>query len=217
MSLRKTFLSREVTYLEKNPELNAARRKRRLEDPEYRARLNEYGRKYQRQYYARNPGKRAEETRKNREKRPHMTFHMTSRYLAKRAGVFSDLTAEDALDIYETPNVCAYCGKDCGEVPAKRAVHIDHIIPMVQGGPNSRWNLTKVCNTCNNSKQSASLIDYYGRCDDFTEQRFDDVVFGMAERSGKGPEELALLLTQSHAFEIAFQAQRSRMETLLAA
>lgn len=155
--------------------------------------------------------------RKYRAENPHMAFYMTSRYLAKKAGAFSDLTPEDALDIYNMPNVCAYCGKDHGENPPKRAIHIDHIIPMKQGGPNSRWNLTKVCGACNASKETESLISFRERTPAFTQVRFDAVIAGMVERSGKSTQEITQLLEQSHAFELAFQAERDRMLELLAA
>lgn len=144
-----------------------------------------------------------------------MTFLMTSQYQAKKAGVRSDLTPEDALDIYVSPNVCAYCGVDHGEEPPKRAIHVDHIIPMIQGGPNSRWNLTKVCNSCNASKGSASLVDFFERTPAFTQERFDAVVAEMAQRSGKSAADITQLLEQSHAFEIAFQAERDRLLALL--
>ena len=146
-----------------------------------------------------------------------MAFYTTSRYQSKKDGAYSDLTPEDALDIYNTPNVCAYCGKDHGDNPAKRAIHIDHIIPMKQGGPNSRWNLTKVCIACNSSKETESLISFRKRTPAFTQERFDAVVEEMAQRSGKSTAEVTQLLEQSHAFEIAFKAERERMVGLLAA
>lgn len=203
--------------MEKNPELNAARRERRRNDPEYRERMNAYGREYRaKQAEGSNyRSKRREYTRKYREENPHMTFYTTSRYQAKKDGAYSDLTPEDALDIYNTPNVCAYCGKDHGDSPAKRAVHIDHIIPMKQGGPNSRWNLTKVCNGCNSSKETESLISFRERTPAFTQERFDNVVADMSQRSGKSADEITQLLEQSHAFEIAFQAERERLLSLL--
>lgn len=172
-------------------------------------------RKWRQDWLARNEGYGVKRTRKYREENPHMAFYTTSRYQSAKDDAFSDLSPEDALDIYLTPNVCAYCGKDHGDAPEKRAVHIDHIIPMKQGGPNSRWNLTKVCISCNTSKGTASLIDFRKRTPAFTQERFDAVVAEMAQRSGKSAAEITQLLEQSHAFEIAFQAERDRMLALL--
>lgn len=201
----------------KNPELNAKRRERRLSDEGLRDRQNEYGRNYRAKTIT--DEKRREHrtrTRQYRVDNPHITFYTTSRYLAGKAGVPSDLTVEDALDIYNTPNVCAYCGKDCGETPEKRAIHVDHIIPMTQGGHNTRWNLTKACHGCNTSKGSASLIDFYGRTSEFTQERYNEVVTGMVARSGHTTEHITHILGQSHAFEIAYQTERDRMLSLLA-
>lgn len=202
----------------KNPELNAKRRERRLADGELRDRQNEYSRSYRAKTIT--DEKRSEHsvrTRQYRVDNPHITFYTTSRYLAKKAGVPSDLTVEDALDIHNTPNVCAYCGKDCGEVPEKRAIHVDHIIPMVQGGHNTRWNLTKVCHRCNTSKGSASLIDFRERTAEFTHERYDAVIAAMVALSGYATEHISQLLQQSHAFEIAYQTERERMSSLLTA
>lgn len=174
-------------------------------------------RKWRADWLGRNGGYGTKRSRKYREENPHMAFYTTSRYQASKAGAYSDLTAEDALDIYQSPNICAYCGKDHGNTPPKRSVHIDHIIPMIQGGPNSRWNLTKVCNGCNSSKGSASLLDFYGRSETFTKDRYDRVVEQMAELSGKTLETITQLLTQSHAFELAHQEQRKKLVALLCA
>lgn len=168
-----------------------------------------------RRYRAKNPEAHNERARQYRRENPHMSFYTTSRYLAGLAGVPTDLTVEDALDIYLTPNTCAYCGADHGPTPAKRAIHVDHIIPMVQGGHNSRWNLTKVCNGCNTSKGSASLLDFRSRTPEFTQERFDAVVAGMVERSGMTQETILRLLDQSNEFERAMQRERDHLSALL--
>lgn len=212
-----TFDFSEVLTLTKNPEINEHRRQRRKNDPEHRERLNEYGRKYRAENADKLREYTRERTRQYRADNPHLTFLSTSRYQAKKAGAYSDLTPEDALDIYNTPNICAYCGKDCGDNPAKRAIHIDHIIPMVQGGHNSRWNLTKACISCNSSKGSASLLDFYSRCDEFNEDRYAEAVAKMSALSGKSVEVIEELLAQSHAFERAYQEQRDKLVALLGA
>ncbi|MCU6709339.1 HNH endonuclease [Paenibacillus sp. J5C_2022] len=140
---------------------------------------------------------------------------MTSRYLAGKAGVYSDLTLEDAYDIHHTPDTCGYCGKERGPNDGKRAFHIDHIIPMVQGGPNSRWNLVKVCASCNSSKGSASLADFHSRTASLTDDRYDAIIANMAAMSGKSTEQVNGLLTQSHEFEQAHQRERARLMALL--
>lgn len=122
---------------------------------------------------------------------------------------------EDAYDIYHTPDTCGYCGKDRNTADGKRAYHIDHIIPMIQGGPNSRWNLVKVCISCNTSKGSASLADFRSRTASLTDDRYDAIIANMAAMSGKSTEQINGLLTQSHEFEQAHQRERARLMALL--
>lgn len=153
--------------------------------------------------------------RKYREENPHMAFYTTSRYHAKLHGVYSDLTKEDAIDIYNLPDICAYCGKERTESDGHRAFHNDHIIPLNQGGPNSRWNITRTCNGCNASKSQGSLIDFYERTDSFTSERYEAVVSDMVELSGYSREQIDALLTQSYEFERAHLRERARLESLL--
>lgn len=150
-----------------------------------------------------------------RAKYPHLTFYSTSRYLAGKAGVQSTLTKRDAYDIYHTPDICTYCGVSHEESGEKRKFSIDHVIPMIQGGPNSRWNLTKSCNSCNSSKDSNSLFDFYERTSEFTPDRFDRIVRTMSELSGFSVEYINKLLTQSHEFEKAHRRERERLLLLL--
>jgi hypothetical protein len=87
---------------------------------------------------------------------------------------------------------------------------------MIQGGYNTRWNLAKVCISCNSSKDSASLIDFRSRTPEFKQERFDAVITGMVERSGLAHETVLRLLDQSNAFERAMQRERERLTALLA-
>jgi hypothetical protein len=86
---------------------------------------------------------------------------------------------------------------------------------MVQGGPNSRWNLVKVCISCNTSKGSASLVDFRSRTPDLTTERYEIITGKMAELSGKSAAQVEELLTQSHEFELAHQRERARLMMLL--
>lgn len=196
--------------------LNERRRKRRQEDPEYRRRLNEYQREYWRT-------RRTDETRKAQRERsqeyrrqnPHLAFHQTSRYLANKAGVYTNLSLEDAQYIHNLPDVCSYCGKERQPSDGKRSFHNDHIIPMIQGGPNVVWNITKSCNSCNTSKGSGSLIDFYGRNDNFTADKYESVVVKMVELSGLTRENIDLLLEQSFEFELLHRKQREKLTSIL--
>ncbi|MBG9736529.1 HNH endonuclease [Paenibacillus alvei] len=176
-------------------------------------------REYQRQYLKRmrkeRPEYLRERRRKYRQENPHQAFYVTSRYLAKKEGVYSDLTQDDALDIHNLPDVCSYCGKERKPSDGKRAFHNDHIIPMVQGGFNTRWNITKVCISCNSSKGSDSLIGFRKRNDQFTADKYEAVVAKMVELSGLTRENIDLLLEQSYEFELLHRKQREKLMEIL--
>lgn len=48
---------------------------------------------------------------------------------------------------------CSYCG-------APGPSHIDHIVPVSKGGPNTPDNLTAACVSCNSSKHDRSLLEF---------------------------------------------------------
>lgn len=52
----------------------------------------------------------------------------------------------------KTNGRCSYCGA--------LAQEIDHVIPRVQGGSNSIYNLTPICKSCNKKKSNLSLKDF---------------------------------------------------------
>ena len=52
----------------------------------------------------------------------------------------------------KTNGRCSYCGA--------LAQEIDHVIPRVQGGSNSIYNLTPTCKSCNKKKSNLSLKDF---------------------------------------------------------
>lgn len=51
---------------------------------------------------------------------------------------------------------CQYCGACGSEVQ----LHVDHVVPVVEGGANTIDNLRTACSTCNLGKHSAPLFSY---------------------------------------------------------
>lgn len=51
---------------------------------------------------------------------------------------------------------CIYCGRPVSQMNYS----VDHIIPRASGGDDSFDNLVCCCKTCNNKKDSRSLIDF---------------------------------------------------------
>ncbi len=66
---------------------------------------------------------------------------------------------------FTTPsNVCWYCGRmipECGQLTA------DHIFPRMKGGDSSGDNLMMVCKSCNSSKGSRDLLEWYSSRGEF--------------------------------------------------
>lgn len=51
---------------------------------------------------------------------------------------------------------CAYCGTEDGPF------HVDHMIPLAQGGTNDIDNLTVACRTCNCGKSGRTVEQWRG-------------------------------------------------------
>lgn len=80
-------------------------------------------------------------------KKAHRALH-NARYEARKYGLDPGaLTVEVFARLHLLP--CSYCGV----MPAMGA---DHVIPMVQGGPNAIENLTPACLSCNSKKGGVS-------------------------------------------------------------
>lgn len=51
---------------------------------------------------------------------------------------------------------CVYCG-----CPAQT---FDHILAQAKGGPHTADNLNFTCNSCNSSKSTKSIVDFFEHC-----------------------------------------------------
>ena len=75
---------------------------------------------------------------------------------ALERNAIGSFTAEDIASIFKAQRgKCAYCRKKLGD-----DMHVDHIIPLVDGGANDRKNLQCLCPSCNLSKAANDPIDY---------------------------------------------------------
>lgn len=105
----------------------------------------------------------------------------TSRKTIKRNGynVKDDLTLMDILFTFAMADgECAYCGKVTDDY------HLEHIVPLSKGGPNTLSNTTVSCKSCNHSKFNHDLLDW---------REYDevaDVIDRMASRRGVTVEEV---------------------------
>ncbi|MDD1660221.1 MAG: HNH endonuclease [Methanomicrobiales archaeon] len=56
---------------------------------------------------------------------------------------------------HEHPDECIYCG-------SKENLTVEHILPLVRGGPDTVDNAIRVCTTCNSSKGAKRLYEWRG-------------------------------------------------------
>jgi hypothetical protein len=95
------------------------------------------------------------------------------------------------FDIFKRDGfVCQYCGAH----PPQAILHVDHIVPVKEGGGNEDTNLVTACDRCNLGKGAASL---------------DSIPASLAERAADTAEREA----QLRGYSAVMAAQRERIET----
>ncbi len=74
---------------------------------------------------------------------------------------------EDILNLFD--GECAYCG-------SKDKLTLDHFIPITKGGSNVQGNLLPACQSCNCSKNSKDVIEWYKKQTFFTQKRWKQIL-----------------------------------------
>lgn len=85
--------------------------------------------------------------------------------------------AENTITIGEWEDTVKYFGglcAYCGDVPED--LHRDHVIPITKGGGNVLGNLVISCSTCNLSKGSKDLDEWYKEYEWFDEYRYQRLI-----------------------------------------
>lgn len=98
------------------------------------------------------------------------------------------LTKSLRFDVFKRDRfTCSYCGR----TPPEVLLHVDHIIPVIDGGTNDPENLTTSCSDCNLGKGARSLQ--------------------VGIRPGPSPADLAERIEQAQAYlDLTAQAQDIR-------
>jgi len=96
--------------------------------------------------------------------------------------------------------VCKYCGRS----PAAAPLHVDHVVPVIDGGSSGPENLVTACDDCNLGKSAVSLDDI----------RLQAVVVSRdsLEKQKEHAEQIAAFL----AHEKVLQAERDKVHDMLA-
>jgi 5-methylcytosine-specific restriction endonuclease McrA len=132
-------------------------------DKAYRACHKDQISEYLRQYRASHRAEIAEQKRRNRTEHKEERVEYDRRYRAAHPEVGFNhharrraLVGETKISKHDWITVmrhwkwcCAYCGQHLTETTQT----VDHIVPLSQGGPHSRWNLAPACRSCNSSKK----------------------------------------------------------------
>ncbi len=64
---------------------------------------------------------------------------------------------------------CAYCGD-------KSKLTIEHIVPVLMGGLTEAYNVVPACKSCNSSKQSNDLIEWYTKQSFYSKEKLERVL-----------------------------------------
>lgn len=119
-------------------------RKARESAASYRARFPEKAKQAIDNWWDKNPGRKK-------------TYHHARR--ARKNGNGGTHTVADINSIFRSQRGrCAYCREKLAADGNER--HIDHIVPLINGGKNDRKNLQLLCRPCNLEKGRRDPIDH---------------------------------------------------------
>lgn len=145
------YREREGRWARENPE--AARACQKKWAAENRDRINAVSRAY----YARNSEAHAIRVKAWEAKNPGARVAINARRRCRVKGAEGSFTAIDIAVISdEQCHLCAYCHADLNDT----GFHVDHFIPLFNGGTNWPWNLQLLCPECNQKKHAKDPFEF---------------------------------------------------------
>lgn len=109
-----------------------------------------------RQDYKRDPEKKIASVRDYAKRNPQKIYAIQRNRRARKKMAEGSHTADDIKRLYEDQDGrCLYCG-----ITLFDRYHVDHMIPLVQGGSNAPENLAIACSLCNLSKHGKTISQW---------------------------------------------------------
>lgn len=149
-----------VEYRAKRAVAERARRERladdyRARDRERNARRRDQRIAYNHQYYQRNKETSKEQHRLWRKANPGLRDLRKRRYKSRKAALETTLTRTEWEAIKDGFNhCCVYCNRSMHNLSQ------EHVIPVVQGGGYTRFNIVPACRSCNTRKHTSTGFEY---------------------------------------------------------
>ncbi|MEI3606904.1 HNH endonuclease [Pseudogracilibacillus sp. SE30717A] len=120
------------------------------------------------------------------------TLYAGLKYRAEQAGQPLEVTRKELQALFATfDGKCIYCG--ISEEETGESHHVDHVIPVSEGGRHHRSNLVLACASCNASKNNAPFIEFYMRKKDkISDENFNTIVYFISLMSGQPVDEVLM-------------------------
>lgn len=169
---RDVILKKIKAYADKNCEKIAAdnKRWREVNKESLKIKASEY---YEANKEAKNKYK-SEWAKKNR----HRCNENYRRRILMEKQLPSTLTKYQWEEIKKYFNgACAYCGR-------KSPLTVDHVLPVTKGGELSINNVVPACKSCNSSKATHTLMEWYGKYRYYDEAREQKILSFLGYNNG---------------------------------
>lgn len=158
---KKEILEQVKEYYQANKEKIAEYKKQYSQ--KNKEKIREHNRQYYNTYYQLNKEKYIINDQKRR---------------ARKAQLPNTLTTEEYENTLEYFNhSCAYCGCELN----KDNHHMEHVVPVSKGGGTTQKNIIPSCASCNSSKHTKTLADFYRYSDDFSIERLTQIAKYLAQ------------------------------------
>jgi len=101
-----------------------------------------------------------EEMQKWRLENPDKARALRHNYKARKMGNGGTYTGKELTELFEKQEgKCFYCG-DLIYSSFDKELHVDHMVPLIKGGPNDITNIALACSKCNLSKHDKTAEEF---------------------------------------------------------